>query len=459
MVGRVPAAGTTLGWVLDAGSYPNAEDPGALTAEELAADPRQANPAYVGVNARKSVWQVQSGVTAERPLGSRGQLEAAAFAVRRDLDNQLPFAQIVLGRWAWGGRVVATVVSNPEGTLALTAGGDLQWQRDDRLNRSPDGSGVTRDQLEMVHEIGPFAQLRVMPVRRLTLVAGARYDIVGFAVDDRLTADGDGSGDRTMNAPSGTLGASVEIAQPLVVWGRVGTAFETPTTTELGNTPDGSGGFNPDLEPQKATELEVGARLTTPGFQAGGALFHAAVRDELISYEVPADPGRRYFRNAGRARHRGIELDAAGVLSSAVSLAWTYTLSDLRFTDFATDAATYDGNRIPGVPLHLARVAVIGTVGPLRMEGELRAASKTFADDANTARADAWWVADARLEVHLSRGEWVARPVVGVENLFDRAYVAAVTVNGANGRYYEPAAGRTVYVGLSLRAGERRERR
>jgi iron complex outermembrane recepter protein len=440
----------SLRWVFDVASYPEAQDPGALTAAEVEADPRQANPAYVAVNAGKAVWQAQTGLTLERGLGG-GTLESAVFAVRRDLDNRLPFAAILLDRWAWGGRAVTTTPLDRGARAALVTGADLQWLRDDRVNRTPDGTSITRDQLETVREIGPFAQLRVVPVAPVTVLAGARYDWVTFGVTDRILENGDASGARTMQAPSVTLGVSVAVGPHATTWARVGTAFETPTTTELANTPEGGNGFNPDLEPQHATELELGIRVTRGPWRVGAVGFRADVRDELISFEVPSDPGRRYFRNAGRARHQGVEVDARWQ-GRRPWLAAAYTLSDLRFTDYVTDDAVYDGNRIPGAAPHLARLAAGLRAGPVTAETEVRASSDIFADDANTATADGWWVADLRLAARVTWGVWQLEPAAGVENVFDRRYIGAVAVNGANGRYYEPAAGRTVYGGVTIRA-------
>jgi len=46
------------------------------------------------------------------------------------------------------------------------------------------------------------------------------------------------------------------------------------------------------------------------------------------------------------------------------------------------------------------------------------------------------------------------QPVVGVQNLFDRKYIGSVAINAsgatiAGTKFYEPAPGRTWYVGLS----------
>lgn len=45
-------------------------------------------------------------------------------------------------------------------------------------------------------------------------------------------------------------------------------------------------------------------------------------------------------------------------------------------------------------------------------------------------------------------GDWDLSAYARVDNLFDRRYAGSVIVNESNGRYYEPAPGRSVGVGL-----------
>jgi iron complex outermembrane receptor protein len=447
----VPLGGATrLIAVAHGARMPEAQDPGALNAAELAADPAGANPANVAVNAGKAVTQGQAGVTVEHAHGN-ARVTGTVFTVGRDLNQRLPFGTIELRRWAWGGRAETAIPLG--GTLApvLVGGVDAQWQHDDRLNRAPDATTVTRDQRETVRELGPFVQLRARPVPRLSLVAGGRFDAVSFSVEDDFLFDGDDSGARTMSAVSGTAGAAVEVARGVHLYGNVGTGFETPTTTELGNQADGTAGFNPDLAPQRAVQVEAGARAGRGQVSLAVAAYYARVRDALIPFEVASDPGRRYFRNAGRTRHRGLEVEGTVATDIGLEARLAYTLSDLEFVEFATDAGRFDGNRIPGVPMHLARFAIGFRRGPLTLDLEGRAASAAWADDANTARADGWWVADLAARVDVRTGRFTFRPTAGVENLFDETYVGAVAVNGAAGRYYEPAPGRTFYVGVEVR--------
>jgi iron complex outermembrane receptor protein len=447
----IPLGGATrLIAVAHGARMPEAQDPGALNAAELAADPTGANPANVAVSAGKEITQGQAGLTVEHLRGN-ARVTATAFTVGRDLNQRLPFGTIELRRWAWGGRAETAVPLGGALTPVLVGGVDAQWQHDDRLNRAPGATTVTRDQRETVRELGPFVQFRVRPVPRLWLTAGGRFDAVSFRVEDDFLSDGDDSGERTMSAVSGMAGAAVEVAPGVHLYGNVGTGFETPTTTELGNQADGTAGFNPDLAPQRAVQVEAGARASRGRVSLAVAAYDARVRDALIPFEVASDPGRRYFRNAGRTRHRGLEVEGTVATDIGLEGRLAYTLSDLEFVEFTTDAGSFDGNRIPGVPMHLARAALGFRRGPVTLDLEARAASAAWADDANTARADGWFVADLAARVDVRTGTFTFRPTAGVENLFDETYVGAVAVNGAAGRYYEPAPGRTFYVGVEVR--------
>ena len=41
----------------------------------------------------------------------------------------------------------------------------------------------------------------------------------------------------------------------------------------------------------------------------------------------------------------------------------------------------------------------------------------------------------------------------GINNAFNHRYVSSVVINAPRGRYYEPAPGRNVYLGMSIGAG------
>lgn len=45
-------------------------------------------------------------------------------------------------------------------------------------------------------------------------------------------------------------------------------------------------------------------------------------------------------------------------------------------------------------------------------------------------------------------GPWALSAYARIDNLFDRRYAGSVIVNESNGRYYEPAPGRGVGLGV-----------
>lgn len=437
------------------GAYsPRLQDPGALNQAEADTSPTAANPRNIAADVGKQVSQEQAGLSLEHRGESGRALSLMLFGLRRDLENPIATTYIELHRWGYGTRLGGTLPLAALGHAAvLTAGVDAQWQRDDRLNQSPDRTLTTRDQLERVSEIGPFIEARADLTPRVTLTLGGRYDRSAFRVDDRLLSDGDDSGARVMASPSGSAGLTFDWGPGLQPYAGVSTSFETPTTTELGNRPTGAGGFNPDLEPQRAVNYEAGVRgrlAGTLGYSLSA--YQANVRDELIPFEVPGDPGRRYYRNAGSARHRGLEAGMALQPVPGVTLVAAYTRSAFRFQEFRTATDTLDGNRIPGVPDHFL-YASLRLRGPRGVWGaaDLSAASGYSVNDLNSVRTAPWRTVGLRGGWEGRWGTYRVAPFASVQNVFNERYIGSVSVNAQFGRYFEPAPGRNSYLGLEIR--------
>ncbi len=157
------------------------------------------------------------------------------------------------------------------------------------------------------------------------LSAGGRYDAVTFDVADRHFSDGtDNSGNRTMSSFSGNVGVSVVRDHRFSPYLNLSTSFETPTTTELANQPNSTGGFNNGLKPQRSVNYEAGARGTVGPLTYSVAGFLGRVKDAIVQYREVG--GRAYFANAGRLKNDGVELGLQYRASDQLSLFgnWTY---------------------------------------------------------------------------------------------------------------------------------------
>jgi iron complex outermembrane recepter protein len=450
---------------------PRAENPGALTATEYATSPDASAPNNLLRGADKRVTQHQLGLTLSHADARGGRVEATVFGVLRNLDNPLASTPPggggpTVGTFSSIDRVVGGARLFAERPLKgwgarLGAGLDLQRMRDDRLNTRSDSGARTdqvfADQRETVTEVGPFVTLHLTPTEPLTVTAAVRYDRLTFAVEDHYLGDGiDQTGSRTMDALSGAVGVSLT-REAWSVYANLSSAFETPTTTEFANQGAGVIGFNPNLGPQRASTAELGFRRVGP-VGVDLALYTTSIQNAIVQAEE--QDGRAYFENAGQLRHRGIELglDAQATRWLRARVAYTYSASTFRRYRIRNGAGTdtLDGNRVPGVPRHLAQVTLQATRGPVRIELEQRLVSDQAANDLNTITVPGWGagVTTARVATRFPLGGRAGRvtvsPFAAVINLFDHRYVGSVNVNGFGGRVFEPAPGRTLTVGASL---------
>jgi iron complex outermembrane receptor protein len=388
-----------------------------------------------------------------------GELRVNGYALGRTIDNPIPQVVVALGRRAGGARAAYALPLQLGGLpLQVIAGVQTDLQRDDRRNFANDTgrrAALQLDQRERVTATAGFAQLSLEAVRGLSVLGALRYDRTAFGADDRLVSatDPDNSGDRTMTAASPSVGVSWAFGGVGSLYANYSSAFETPTTTELVNQPTGVGGLNPQLGPQRTRSFEVGTtgRLGSRA-TAQVAAYRARVRDALIPFEVPGAPGRQFFRNAGSAVHQGVETGATLALGSAITARAAYTYTDARFDDYVVGTTSFADKQVPGVAPHRAD-AVLTYLAPrgLVLELEERYVSAVPTNDANAAGTESpgYALTNARVTSGVLRlGGAQVKPFAGVTNLFDRLYNSSVTVNAFGRRYFEPGAGRSIYLGI-----------
>ncbi len=197
--------------------------------------------------------------------------------------------------------------------------------------------------------------------------------------------------------------------------------------------------------------VELGVRGGGERFSYSAAAFHVEVTDALIPFEVPTEPSRQFFRNAGETRHRGLELAVAARPVNRVTVRAAYTLADYEFQDFQTADGDFRGHDIPGVPPHKVYGSVrVAAPSGFWLATDYNVASAYFVDDANTAQTDAWFTADVRGGWEGVVGAWRVAPFIGVLNVLNEEYVGSITVNASFDRYFEPAPPRNAYMGVEL---------
>jgi iron complex outermembrane receptor protein len=476
-----PGPDTVVTLVVNALDQPDSLDPQGLTRAQFQTDPRQAAPAALAFNTRKSVTNRQAGINAEQGLGGGDRLIATVWGGTRDVQQFLsvPVAAQAAPTSSGGvidfdrrfGGVGLRYVQETEAAgrpLTLTAGGEVEHSRDDRLGFENFAGGILgvagrlrRSEVDTVTQTGGYLQAEWSPAPRWNVVGGARYTQVEFEVDDRFVVPGnpDDSGRLRYGRWTGAAGASYALTPALAAYGAAGRGFETPTLNELFYRPDGASGLNSALAPAVSDHLEAGVKLAGDKAAATLALVGIRTDDEIVVAQSLG--GRTSFRNAGRTERLGVELAAAAQLGRGFSAAGAFTWLDATFADAfvsctgtpCVPALVPSGNRLPGVPksAFFGELAWRDAGSGFTTALEARWKSKVYVDDRNSDAAGSFFVASWRAGYAWRFGDLTVEPQVRVDNLFDRRYAASVIVGEANGRYFEPAPERSVFAGISLR--------
>jgi len=458
-----------------------ADDPQGLTLAQALATPRAASAGALAFDTRKRVHQQQLGVHVEQALGGVGALSLNAWGGNRGTFQMLSVPAAAQAAPGSGGGVV---------DLARTyAGADLRWQFDTLLlgrpfgitigtqaqqstehrrgyeNFSGDLLGVVgalrRDERDTAGNRDVYAELRWTFLQHWSATFGARHSRVDFRSRDAYVAPGnpDDSGALHYAQSTPVFGMSYRPATWLEVYGNAGRGFETPSFAELGYRADGRSGLNDALRPARTRSAELGLRA-----QRGAQLFEVVAfasrtRDELVV--ASNSGGRSTYDNAARSGRRGWELSASGPLSTRWHYALAYSRLDARYRSaFSTcrappctqpDTLVAAGNRIPATnPQSLWAELRWSPATDLDVFMQADAFGRAYADDANTAHAPGYATLDVGVERRWHVGRVMLEGFARLDNVLDRHAIGSVIVNDSNGRYFEPAPGRTWMLGLSF---------
>lgn len=444
---------------------PDTEDPLGLTREQYEQDPRQAGAGALAFDTRKSVAHRQLGLEWARRLGPRDTLTLRGYAGDRRVTQFLAFSGAAptssggvvdldrgfggLGlQWTRSGRTAW-------GPFALTLGMDYD-RMDERRRGFVNDFGVAgelrRNEMDSVWNFDQYAIAEWWFAERWRLAGGMRRSSVSFRVrDDFVTGfNPDDSGGRDYSALRPVIGLLYAASDTVNLYASAGRGFETPTFAELAYRPDGQPGLNFALEASTSTNLELGLKAQLArDHRLNLALFRTGTRNDIVPDANLS--GRSTFRNAARTRRQGVELALESKLGPGLGawLAWTWI--DAEFRDYASlSGVDLSGRALPGVPKHALYAELAWRHAPSGFTTAVEAQwnARVWADDANTASAAAWAIANWRVGYDWRAAGWRIQPYLRIDNLFDERHVGSVIVNAVNGRYYESAPGRSWFGGV-----------
>jgi iron complex outermembrane recepter protein len=456
-----------------------AEDALGLSRAEFDANPDQTTAAATLFNTRKTTRQDQAGLRVEHAFSSRHAVEAVVYAGSRDVTQ-------------WQSIPVATqtAATQPGGVIAFSrtyAGVDARYVHKadwgsaiigatldslDEARRGYEnfiGTGATatlgvtgnlrRDEDNNVRNDDVYAQTEIKVLSNLFLTAGVRKSKVKFVSDDHFVIPGrnpDDSGRASYSKTTPAVGASFKVTEGFNLYASAGRGIETPTFNELSYRASGQTGLNFDLKPALSKSVEVGAKYRHGIWRANVAAFDTTTRDEIVTLTNAG--GRATFQNAGSTSRRGAELSVAASIAAPseaqIDVLFSLTALNAKYVDAFKTCTTVPcttpttvvaaGNKLPGVPGNSAYAEAKWT-HPAGFSAAIEAKhqSKIYVNDLNTDAASAYTIANVRAGYTFSLGTARIATGIRVDNVADKRYAGTVIVNEGNGRFFEPAPGRT----------------
>ena len=274
-------------------------------------------------------------------------------------------------------------------------------------------------------DAGVFGSIQSSVGQKVTIGAGLRGD----HVTSTNTGGYFGDHETSHTAASGSLSAIFGSWAGVSVTAQFSSGFRDPTVSDRyyrGPTGRGFITGNPDLEPERSYQFDLGLRYTSPRLRAGASAYHYTIDNLIERYMTATD--FYYFRNRGRARIRGVEGEANAALPLNLTLESTLTFTEGEALD---DGAALDD--IPPLTFALGLRRPIGS----RAFAQLRAIFYAEDDEPGPTevRMPGYTSLDAIAGITLARRLDVN---VTLRNLLDMTYpvspdARAVPAPGFNG--------------------------
>ncbi len=278
---------------------------------------------------------------------------------------------------------------------------------------------------------------------KLHLTANARFDRIELDYHDSM----DNTIEKDFDVASYRLGANYVYSPTLSFYANYSTGFRAPTVSQLyaGDVSTyGATVNNPDLEPEKAYNYEIGMRMSYGGFYYDLSAFMIKREDFIMktSGNYGDTDATDMWDNIGGAEHKGIELSVRGNLLDNLAMNFAYTYLDATYTDYqnfgidfggTTGVVTYDatGNVIPRTSKHRASLDLTYRYSPqLSFNSSVNAISSYYADDLNELEIGGHATLDLGVNYNFKYNDYKITLFANVDNVLDKQYYSSARSSG-----------------------------
>ena len=319
---------------------------------------------------------------------------------------------------------------------SLTVGVDLQRNRFDyeEYNAPFQVRGSLREDYRVRQDvIGPYLQDKIEIFEPLKMIVGLRYDFVEFNFTD-YTNSGDSS-KKKMTKLTPKFGLVYDYAENSNLYLNWAQAFRTPTIAQLFTY---GGSSNIDLNPEEATNYEIGLRHRfNDKLKANGSFYWMDVENE-ITY----DYDMRQYMNYGKTLHYGIETGADFIFGESLEGLVNYS-----YISTKNENGANKGKYLTNIPIQNANLGLrFKTSLGLKINLICSYTGSSYIDVQNQTKLPGYLTIDTKFIYE--QKSWSL--FFELNNLFDKEYASYGFRSGSTNKF-SPAPGRTFNLGASLK--------
>jgi outer membrane receptor protein involved in Fe transport len=320
--------------------------------------------------------------------------------------------------------------------------------------------------------VSPYVHGEISPTERLRVVAGLRYDYLSYRfrnhlggapifVAPGLTFPGPrfyaqvNDGDPSFTHLSPKLGATYAIARDAHVFVNYSHGFRVPSEGNLFRPAVGSSAAAAvvaaqtaiTLKPIKANQIEVGLRGLASKVSYDIVLYDLRKRDDIVSQRDPVTTFTQTV-NAGRTRHRGVEVGLGAPLAKPLRLDVAFSYAKHTYEEWITNAGIFSGKEIESAPRIISTTRLTWAPRP-RAQAQLEWVhlGHYWLDPANTQTYSGHDLLNVRANWPLTKD---LSMFGSVYNITDRRYADSAQLSN-NQPVLSPGLPRTFYAGLEAR--------
>ncbi|MFA5464256.1 MAG: TonB-dependent receptor, partial [Dysgonamonadaceae bacterium] len=290
-------------------TYMNAGIPSSIGRTLFDTNPKAAAQNWKEIAGYKRYQKGVAGASFINRLNEHWQNKLMLFGKWNDSFERRPFNDLDDGSRGGG---IRNKLSYTSSKINVIVG--FEWITDDYKWLMEKDDVLLNKNKENRNHLNLFSIVYYQPTSKINISIAGAFNKIGYKLEDQFKEDGDKSGNRSFPSMfSPRIGINYAPHQKLALYASVGHGFSLPSPDET-LLPEGN--INPDIKPEEGVQYELGARLFlfNKKMEVDGTLYAIELDNLLVTKRYTEDIFTGI--NAGKTRHRGIELSVRNRLFS-----------------------------------------------------------------------------------------------------------------------------------------------